>query len=72
MMLIYLTDTVGSDWVITSTGGSVTVDGVTVTDNSGVCEIDISWSGVATAGDDYTLQYSKNGYYAKAITGTLA
>ena len=70
--LIYLTDTVGSDWVLTSTGGTVTVGGVTLIDNSGVCELDIAWTGTATAGDDYTLQYAKNGRYAKAITGTLA
>ena len=70
--VIYLTDTVVGDWTITSTGGTVSVDSVTVTDNAGVCEIDIAWSGSAVATDDYTLQYAKNGYYAKAITGTLA
>ena len=69
---IYYTQAITGDWTITSTGGSVTVDSVAVSDNAGVCEIAITWSGVATAGDDYTLSFSHNGLYAKSITGTLA
>ena len=62
-----------ADWTLTDTTASsaLTIDSVNVAEVGGVCEISIAYSG-GVASNTYTLDFTKNGFYANSVTGTQA